>query len=76
MLPVPGKREDDERSKDIVEDRESNIKNAGGAKLKGGGGIGQSLFLWDRSDADVEEDATVAGKAHQEADHTEGIADA
>lgn len=43
--PVPGKREDDERSKDIVEDRESNIKDAGGAKLKGGGGIGQSLFF-------------------------------
>jgi hypothetical protein len=69
MPPVPGKREDDERSKDIVEDRESAIKDAGG-------GIGQSLFLWGRSDADVEEDATVAGKAHQEADHTEGIADA
>ena len=43
--PVPGKREDDERSKDIVdEDREDDIKDAGGAKLKGGGGIGQSLF--------------------------------
>jgi isopentenyl diphosphate isomerase/L-lactate dehydrogenase-like FMN-dependent dehydrogenase len=43
--PVPGKREDDERSKDIVEDRESNIKDAGGAKLKGSGGIEQSLFF-------------------------------
>jgi hypothetical protein len=37
-VPVPGKREDDERSKDIVEDRESDIKDAGG-------GIGQSLFF-------------------------------
>jgi isopentenyl diphosphate isomerase/L-lactate dehydrogenase-like FMN-dependent dehydrogenase len=43
--PVPGKWEDDERSKDIVEDRESDIKDAGGANLKGGGGIGQSLFF-------------------------------
>jgi hypothetical protein len=43
--PVPGKREDDERSKDIVKDRESDIKDADGAKLKGGGGIGQSLFF-------------------------------
>jgi isopentenyl diphosphate isomerase/L-lactate dehydrogenase-like FMN-dependent dehydrogenase len=44
-VPVPGKREDDERSKDIVKDRESDIKDADGAKLKGGGGIGQSLFF-------------------------------
>ena len=43
--PVPGKREHDERSKNIVEDRESDIKDAGGAKLKGAGGIGQSLFF-------------------------------
>lgn len=42
--PVPGKREEDERSKTIVEDRDSDIKDAGGQKLKGGGGIGQSLF--------------------------------
>ena len=33
------------RSKDIVKDRESDIKDADGAKLKGGGGIGQSLFF-------------------------------
>lgn len=43
--PVPGKREDDERSKNIEEDTESAIKDAGGEKLKGGGGIGQSLFF-------------------------------
>lgn len=42
--PVPGKREEDERSKNITEDRDSDIKDAGGQKLKGGGGIGQSLF--------------------------------
>ncbi len=42
--PVPGKREHDERSKNLVEDRDTDIKDAGGAKLKGGGGIGQSLF--------------------------------
>ena len=42
---MPGKREDDERSKDIVKDRESDIKDADGARLKGGGGIGQSLFF-------------------------------
>lgn len=42
--PVPGKREEDERSKNIIEDRDSDIKDAGGQKLKGGGGIGQSLF--------------------------------
>jgi hypothetical protein len=76
MPPCLVNGKDDERSKDVVEDCESDIKDASGAKLKGGGGIGQSLFLWDRSDADVEEDATVAGKAHQEADHTGGIADA
>lgn len=43
--PVPGKREHDERSKNITEDRDSDIKEAGGAKLKGGGGIGQALFF-------------------------------
>ena len=43
--PVPGKREDDERSKDILENQDSTIKDAGGEKLKGGGGIGQSLFF-------------------------------
>ena len=43
--PVPGKREHDERSKNIVEDTDSAIKDAGGEKLKGGGGIGQSLFF-------------------------------
>lgn len=42
--PIPGKREEDERSKNIIEDRDSDIKDAGGQKLKGGGGIGQSLF--------------------------------
>jgi isopentenyl diphosphate isomerase/L-lactate dehydrogenase-like FMN-dependent dehydrogenase len=43
--PVPGKREDDERSKFIVEDTTSLVKDAGGHELKGGGGIGQSLFF-------------------------------
>ena len=43
--PVPGKREHDERSKNIVEDTDSAIKDAGGSKLQGGGGIGQSLFF-------------------------------
>lgn len=43
--PVPGKREEDERSKNIQEDHSSAIKDAGGASLKGGGGIGQSLFF-------------------------------
>ncbi|KIX99181.1 uncharacterized protein Z520_04757 [Fonsecaea multimorphosa CBS 102226] len=43
--PVPGKREDDERGKFIVEDTSQAIKDAGGAELKGGGGIGQSLFF-------------------------------
>lgn len=43
--PVPGKREEDERSKHIMEDTDSAIKDAGGSKLKGGGGIGQSLFF-------------------------------
>jgi L-lactate dehydrogenase (cytochrome) len=43
--PVPGKREHDERSKNIVEDTDTAIKDAGGAKLQGGGGIGQSLFF-------------------------------
>ncbi|RMZ91206.1 hypothetical protein DV736_g1565, partial [Chaetothyriales sp. CBS 134916] len=43
--PVPGKREHDERSKNIVEDRDKDIKDAGGVKLNGGGGIGKSLFL-------------------------------
>ena len=43
--PVPGKREDDERSKFIVEDTDALVKDAGGHELKGGGGIGQSLFF-------------------------------
>ncbi|RMZ75118.1 hypothetical protein DV737_g5447, partial [Chaetothyriales sp. CBS 132003] len=43
--PVPGKREDDERSKNVVEDRDKDIKDAGGTKLQGGGGIGKSLFF-------------------------------
>jgi len=43
--PVPGKREDDERSKFIVEDTSTLVKDAGGHELKGGGGIGQSLFF-------------------------------
>ena len=44
--PVPGKREDDERCKNIVEkDSSSLLKDAGGNVLKGGGGIGQSLFV-------------------------------
>lgn len=43
--PVPGKREEDERSKNIDEDQDNAIKDAGGSKLKGGGGIGQSLFF-------------------------------
>lgn len=43
--PVPGKREHDERSKNIVEDTDAAIKDAGGSKLSGGGGIGQSLFF-------------------------------
>ena len=43
--PVPGKRELDERSKNIIEDRDSDIKDAGGAKLSSFGGIGQSLFF-------------------------------
>lgn len=45
--PVPGKREEDERSKNIAEtsDNSSILKDAGGVTLKGGGGIGQSLFF-------------------------------
>lgn len=43
--PVPGKRELDEKGKYIVEDQDSAIKDAGGHKLSGGGGIGQSLFF-------------------------------
>lgn len=43
--PVPGKREHDERSKNVVEDTDEAIKDAGGSKLKDGGGIGQSLFF-------------------------------
>lgn len=43
--PVPAKREDDERGKFVVEDQSQAIKDAGGAELKDGGGIGQSLFL-------------------------------
>ncbi|KAL9106199.1 MAG: hypothetical protein Q9227_008732 [Pyrenula ochraceoflavens] len=45
--PVPGKREDDERSKNIAESlpvTSSLIKDAGGSEVKGGGGIGQALF--------------------------------
>lgn len=43
--PVPGKREHDERGKFIAEDTSQAIKDAGGQELKGGGGIGQSLFF-------------------------------
>jgi L-lactate dehydrogenase (cytochrome) len=43
--PVPGKREHDERGKFSTEDASQAIKDAGGAELKGGGGIGQSLFF-------------------------------
>ena len=43
--PVPGKREHDERGKFSVEDTSEALKDAGGAELKGGGGIGQSLFF-------------------------------
>jgi isopentenyl diphosphate isomerase/L-lactate dehydrogenase-like FMN-dependent dehydrogenase len=43
--PVPGKREDDERGQFVMEDTSEAIKDAGGAELKGGGGIGQSLFF-------------------------------
>ena len=42
--PVPGKREDDERAKDVLEDHDNAITDFGGQKLKQGGGIGQSLF--------------------------------
>ncbi len=43
---VPGKREDDERSKNIVESNHSSLlKDARGHELKGGDGIGQSLFF-------------------------------
>jgi isopentenyl diphosphate isomerase/L-lactate dehydrogenase-like FMN-dependent dehydrogenase len=48
--PVPGKREHDERSKDIPDNNSNSnnasiLKDAGGHELKGGGGIGQSLFF-------------------------------
>lgn len=43
--PVPGKREHDEKGKFSTEDASQAIKDAGGAELKGGGGIGQSLFF-------------------------------
>lgn len=43
--PVPGKREDDERGRFIVEDTSELVKDAGGSELKGGSGIGQSLFF-------------------------------
>jgi isopentenyl diphosphate isomerase/L-lactate dehydrogenase-like FMN-dependent dehydrogenase len=44
--PVPGKREEDERSKNIVESNDASLlRDAGGHELKGGGGIGQSLFF-------------------------------
>ena len=46
--PVPGKREHDERSKNIAESlpvTSSLVKDAGGTEIKGGGGIGQSLFM-------------------------------
>jgi L-lactate dehydrogenase (cytochrome) len=42
--PVPGKREEDERAKNVVEDHDNVIMDSGGQKLAGGGGIGQSLF--------------------------------
>lgn len=43
--PVPGKREHDEKGKFSLEDTNQAVKDAGGAELKGGGGIGQSLFF-------------------------------
>jgi isopentenyl diphosphate isomerase/L-lactate dehydrogenase-like FMN-dependent dehydrogenase len=44
--PVPGKREEDERSKNIVESSNATmLRDAGGHELEGGGGIGQSLFF-------------------------------
>ncbi|KAK4929317.1 hypothetical protein LTR66_016166 [Elasticomyces elasticus] len=43
--PVPGKREEDERSQHVNEDHSNMLKDAGGSKLEGGGGIGQSLFF-------------------------------
>jgi isopentenyl diphosphate isomerase/L-lactate dehydrogenase-like FMN-dependent dehydrogenase len=44
--PVPGKREEDERSKNIVESSNASmLRDAGGHELEGGGGIGQSLFF-------------------------------
>ena len=42
--PVPGKREEDERAKNIIEDHGNIIKDSGGQNLKTSGGIGQSLF--------------------------------
>ncbi|KKY24908.1 putative mitochondrial cytochrome b2 [Phaeomoniella chlamydospora] len=57
--PVPGKREDDERSKNIASDLPNSsalVKAAGGQEIAGGGGIGQSLFAgtdptltWDKT---------------------------
>ena len=44
-VPVPGKRGHDERTKKIAEERDSDIKDAGGTKLKGGSSqIRQSSF--------------------------------
>ncbi len=44
--PTPGKREEDEREKNIADSNNSSIlKDAGGHELKGGGGIGKSLFF-------------------------------
>ena len=42
--PVPGKREEDERARNIAEDHNGMIKDSGGNRLEGAGGIGQSLF--------------------------------
>lgn len=45
--PVPGKREDDERSKNVAEDLPATsalVSAAGGTPAPAGGGIGQQLF--------------------------------
>lgn len=45
--PAPGKREDDERAKNVAEDlpvTSSLIRDSGGKEIHGGSGIGQALF--------------------------------